>query len=102
VPSPPTRHRSKRCSGRFARQWLKENAEGRATYKKLLDADLAHPIEKVGAQLRARMPWLNEARTPATRPATRRTVKPRATRSARRPVAARGGARRAGVAAAAR
>jgi len=22
--------------------------------------DLAHPIEKVGVQLRARMPWLNE------------------------------------------
>src|SRR5215467_2932359 len=87
-------------SGRFARQWIRENAAGRATYQKLLDADLAHPIEKVGAQLRARMPWLNEARTPAARPAARRTAKARrpakarAARGARRAVATRGGGAR--------
>jgi hypothetical protein len=28
----------------------------------MLRADLEHPIEKVGASLRARMPWLNQAR----------------------------------------
>ncbi len=48
--------------GRFARQWIKEYASGRRTYRKLLKADLARPIEKVGAALRARMPWLNEGR----------------------------------------
>jgi len=49
-------------SGKFARQWLRENAEGRANYQKLLAADIDRQIEKVGAQLRSRMPWLNEKR----------------------------------------
>ncbi len=44
--------------GKFARQWIAENKAGRRKYSKLLKADLRHPIEKVGAQLRARMPWL--------------------------------------------
>ena len=48
--------------GKFARQWIRENAGGRKKYNKLLAADLKHPIEKVGAQLRARMPWLEQAR----------------------------------------
>jgi ketol-acid reductoisomerase len=45
--------------GKFARQWIAENASGRRSYKKLLKADKARQIEKVGAALRARMPWLN-------------------------------------------
>ncbi len=45
-------------AGTFARQWIAENKGGRRKYNKLMKADLAHPIEKVGAQLRARMPWL--------------------------------------------
>ena len=49
-------------SGKFARQWIKENAEGRPNYRKLLAADIDRQIEKVGASLRARMPWLNERR----------------------------------------
>jgi len=44
--------------GKFARQWIAENRGGRHKYKKLLKADLSHSIEKVGAKLRARMPWL--------------------------------------------
>jgi ketol-acid reductoisomerase len=44
--------------GKFARQWIAENRGGRRKYAKLLKADLNHSIEKVGAQLRARMPWL--------------------------------------------
>ena len=48
--------------GKFARQWIKENKTGRRKYQKLLKQDLAHPIEKVGVKLRARMPWLNEAK----------------------------------------
>jgi len=47
-------------TGRFARQWIAENKSGRKEYERLLKADLAHPIEKVGARLRARMPWLNQ------------------------------------------
>ena len=49
-------------SGKFARQWIRENAEGRPNYRKLLAADIDRQIEKVGASLRARMPWLNERR----------------------------------------
>ena len=49
-------------SGAFARQWISENAGGRKRYTKLLKSDLKHPIEKVGAKLRARMPWLNDRR----------------------------------------
>ncbi len=48
-------------SGQFAREWIEENASGRANYKALMDKDLAHPIEKVGAGLRARMSWLKES-----------------------------------------
>jgi ketol-acid reductoisomerase len=49
-------------SGKFARQWLRENAQGKANYQKLLSADMNRQIEKVGASLRARMPWLQEKR----------------------------------------
>jgi len=49
-------------SGKFARQWIKENAAGKTHYTKLLNEDLDHPIEKVGAALRARMAWLQAKR----------------------------------------
>ena len=49
-------------SGKFARQWIRENESGKANYRKLLAADIDRQIEKVGASLRARMPWLNERR----------------------------------------
>ena len=45
--------------GKFARQWMKEAKSGMKKYKKLMNQDLKHPIEKVGVKLRARMPWLN-------------------------------------------
>jgi ketol-acid reductoisomerase len=50
-------------SGKFARQWLRENATGRANYRRLLGEDVDRQIEKVGATLRARMPWLQERPT---------------------------------------
>jgi ketol-acid reductoisomerase len=49
-------------NGKFARQWIEENATGQKEYRRLLEKDLKHPIEKVGVALRARMPWLNESR----------------------------------------
>jgi ketol-acid reductoisomerase len=49
-------------SGKFAKQWIEENASGRKNYRKLLEQDTDRQIEKVGAELRARMPWLNEKR----------------------------------------
>ncbi|MDE2294718.1 MAG: ketol-acid reductoisomerase [Gammaproteobacteria bacterium] len=50
-------------NGKFARQWIAENKRGRRKYSKLLKADLAHSIEKVGADLRSRMPWLESGQT---------------------------------------
>ena len=44
--------------GTFAKEWTAEYAAGLPNYKRLKQADLDHPIEKVGAALRARMPWL--------------------------------------------
>jgi ketol-acid reductoisomerase len=46
--------------GTFARQWIKEKASGGAEYQRLMDQDMSHPIEKVGADLRGRMSWLNQ------------------------------------------
>ncbi|MEW4448853.1 ketol-acid reductoisomerase [Qipengyuania sp. JC766] len=48
-------------NGTFAKNWIAENEGGKAEYKKMLDADLAHPIEATGKQLRAMMPWLQDA-----------------------------------------
>jgi ketol-acid reductoisomerase len=46
--------------GTFAKEWTAEHAAGMPNYKKFKQNDLDHPIEKVGAALRARMPWLNQ------------------------------------------
>jgi ketol-acid reductoisomerase len=49
-------------TGKFAKQWIEEYASGRKGYDKLLKQDTNRQIEKVGAELRARMPWLNDRR----------------------------------------
>ena len=49
-------------TGKFARQWIEENAGGQKNYKRMLAQDIDRQIEKVGEALRARMPWLNERR----------------------------------------
>ncbi len=49
-------------SGKFARQWIAENKSGLKKYNKLMKTDLNHKIEKVGAKLRERMPWLSDER----------------------------------------
>jgi ketol-acid reductoisomerase len=50
--------------GTFAKNWTEEYKAGLPNYKRLKQADLDHPIEKVGAKLRAQMPWLQP--TPAS------------------------------------
>ena len=45
-------------SGAFARQWIGENEAGKPNYRAMYEADLAQPIEKVGARLRTHMAWL--------------------------------------------
>jgi ketol-acid reductoisomerase len=49
-------------TGKFARQWMAENAAGAGNYRAMLKADMDHSIERVGEKLRARMPWLQESR----------------------------------------
>lgn len=46
--------------GTFAKNWVKEYNEGLPNYNKSKEADLNHPLEKVGAKLRERMTWLKE------------------------------------------
>ena len=46
--------------GTFARNWIAENEAGMPEFKAKMKADLEHPIEKVGADLRSRMDWLQE------------------------------------------
>lgn len=46
--------------GTFARNWIAENENGMPEFKRMMQADLDHPIEKVGADLRGRMDWLAE------------------------------------------
>ena len=46
-------------SGQFAEEWVAESESGRANYHRLQEAGKQHPIEQVGAQLRAMMPWIS-------------------------------------------
>ncbi|MEZ0311267.1 MAG: ketol-acid reductoisomerase [Myxococcota bacterium] len=45
--------------GKFAKNWIKENEDGRPSFNKMRGADLEHPIETVGKKLRAMMPFLD-------------------------------------------
>jgi len=45
-------------SGEFAREWILESQAGLPVKKSLEKIEAEHPIEQVGAELRAMMPWL--------------------------------------------
>ncbi|MGQ3032281.1 MAG: ketol-acid reductoisomerase, partial [Ferrovibrionaceae bacterium] len=45
-------------SGRFTRDWMLENKVNQTSFKATRAASAAHPIEEVGAKLRAMMPWI--------------------------------------------
>ncbi|MCM8765550.1 MAG: ketol-acid reductoisomerase [Candidatus Omnitrophica bacterium] len=47
-------------SGKFAREWIKENENGRPLFNQLLAEGDKHPIEEVGRQLREMMPWMKK------------------------------------------
>jgi ketol-acid reductoisomerase len=53
--------------GSFAREWLEENRAGRPNFERARQADKDHEIERVGAQLRAMMPWSEEGKKKAER-----------------------------------
>ncbi|HEX4628340.1 MAG TPA: ketol-acid reductoisomerase, partial [Gemmatimonadales bacterium] len=50
-------------SGSFAREWIAECRGGGRQFAALRRAGAEHPIEQVGAKLRAMMPWTEEGRT---------------------------------------
>jgi len=47
-------------NGTFAREWILENQAGRPSFTKLEQREAAHPIEKVGSDLRGMMSWMRE------------------------------------------
>jgi ketol-acid reductoisomerase len=46
-------------NGKFATDWINENKNGRPKFNAIRQADIDHPIEQVGVQLRRMLPWLN-------------------------------------------
>jgi len=46
--------------GTFAKEWVAEDKAGRPTFTKLVEEGKEHPIEKVGAQLRPMMSWIEQ------------------------------------------
>ncbi len=48
-------------NGTFTKNWVAEYEAGLPNYKKFKQADLDHPIEQVGKQLREKMVWLQGA-----------------------------------------
>ena len=47
-------------NGAFAREWIIENQAGRPSFLALRRQNAEHPIETVGKELRAMMPWLQK------------------------------------------
>jgi ketol-acid reductoisomerase len=63
VITPETKAEMKRIlddirNGRFVRDWMLECAAGQPNFKAKRRLDAEHPIEEVGARLRAMMPWI--------------------------------------------
>ena len=46
-------------TGKFAEEWIAENKAGRPRFRQLQEEGRQHPIEKVGAELRAMMPFIS-------------------------------------------
>ena len=49
-------------AGRFARDWMVENKARQTSFKATRRRNAEHPIEQVGAELRAMMPWIGANR----------------------------------------
>jgi ketol-acid reductoisomerase len=49
--------------GSFAEEWIAENKAGRPRFNELRQKGAEHPIEKVGSELRAMMPWISAGST---------------------------------------
>ena len=49
-------------AGRFTRDWMVENKASQTSFKATRRRNAEHPIEQVGAELRAMMPWIGANR----------------------------------------
>ena len=47
-------------TGKFAREFILENMSGRSSFLAMRRRDAGHQVERVGAEMRAMMSWLNE------------------------------------------
>jgi ketol-acid reductoisomerase len=47
-------------NGKFARDWILENQVNRPYFNRMREIEAAHPIEKVGSELRSMMPWIKK------------------------------------------
>ena len=47
-------------SGKFTKQWMDEHKSGQKNFLKMRKDLADHPIEKVGKELRAMMPWIGK------------------------------------------
>ncbi len=45
-------------SGEFAKEWIAENRAGQENFQRLREEQKGHQIERVGGELRAMMPWI--------------------------------------------
>ena len=45
-------------SGKFTKEWMDECKNGQKNFLKAREKLAEHPIEKVGTELRAMMPWI--------------------------------------------
>jgi ketol-acid reductoisomerase len=45
-------------SGEFAREWIAENRAGAESFQRMREEAAGHQVEKVGAELRGMMPWI--------------------------------------------
>jgi ketol-acid reductoisomerase len=50
--------------GTFAKRWITENENGRSDFLEYRDEEHHHPVERVGAELRSRMTWLDSKTAP--------------------------------------
>jgi ketol-acid reductoisomerase len=50
-------------TARFADEWVAESRSGRPNFLRLEEEGHDHPIEKVGKELRAMMPWISQGKT---------------------------------------
>ena len=49
-------------TGKFAREWVNECQAGQPSFKAMRRRGAEHPVEEVGARLRAMMPWISESK----------------------------------------